>query len=599
MKIDGIASSEHLDSSGEVLKIDGHDISDLIEGKGVLNFEHNNDSPEDIIGAIVFAKKIKKKSDCEDERQEMFWDACKVPFVYIIAELFDDEEHPGAVAAAAMIRFYKNRGMKVLAGFSVEGATLDKQDNILKRSVGRRVALTLRPCNKSAISDVYEDPKNKQLVKFMNLNKPISGKAYEVPDIIFSDINKSEHKDKIPGGLSDKKKPSDFDKAKLTEGVKVEMEHTSDRAIATEIAMDHLTEDPNYYQKLKTIEKSDPFLELRSAVSSLKKTLTAGGAGVAPSQLTGGSALTIEDRGLKKKRGLKPETEKKLKAVIGSWDGKSSLKDMIKAALPEVSDNYIDHFANMAEEYTLKKAVNHMEHCDNNNASVAQDNLITGINVFAHEGQERFFATNYAGKPVLVVCCDEDKAKRATKFYEFVSTIFPKYSACVPLTNYLKHMSLAHECAYVQLLPDDHDKNTVMNPKYYEDFRKDSWVLHGFALIDLITGAYQDRTELDTLCGQPPLFLGNTQAFYYDNFGGKPFYLKLIGNEMLHLEAVQLLNSIDAVDLAVYGRYALELNPGEIKTMVNVINRLKTEYHGKTITQLFNIITDGIKNEQN
>lgn len=66
-----------------------------------------------------------------------------------------------------------------------------------------------------------------------------------------------QHKDKIPGGLSDKKKPSDFDKKKLKVGIKIEMEHTNDRAIATEIAMDHLTEDLNYYDKLKTIEKQD------------------------------------------------------------------------------------------------------------------------------------------------------------------------------------------------------------------------------------------------------------------------------------------------------------------------------------------------------
>lgn len=63
--------------------------------------------------------------------------------------------------------------------------------------------------------------------------------------------------DKIPGGLADKKKESDFDPKKLKAGIKVEMEHTSDPDIAKEIAMDHLTEDSNYYEKLKTVEKYD------------------------------------------------------------------------------------------------------------------------------------------------------------------------------------------------------------------------------------------------------------------------------------------------------------------------------------------------------
>jgi hypothetical protein len=37
-------------------------------------------------------------------------------------------------------------------------------------------------------------------------------------------------------------------------GIKVEMEHTTDVRIATEIAMDHLWEDINYYEKLASIE---------------------------------------------------------------------------------------------------------------------------------------------------------------------------------------------------------------------------------------------------------------------------------------------------------------------------------------------------------
>jgi hypothetical protein len=43
-------------------------------------------------------------------------------------------------------------------------------------------------------------------------------------------------------------------KPQLMKGIKVEMEHTTDVRIATEIAMDHLWEDINYYQKLASIE---------------------------------------------------------------------------------------------------------------------------------------------------------------------------------------------------------------------------------------------------------------------------------------------------------------------------------------------------------
>ena len=61
--------------------------------------------------------------------------------------------------------------------------------------------------------------------------------------------------DKLPGGLADKKKPGDFDPKQLAKGTKVELEHTEDRAVAQEVAMDHLTEDKAYYDKLETIEK--------------------------------------------------------------------------------------------------------------------------------------------------------------------------------------------------------------------------------------------------------------------------------------------------------------------------------------------------------
>jgi 2'-5' RNA ligase len=75
-------------------------------------------------------------------------------------------------------------------------------------------------------------------------------------------------KDKIPGGLSDDKKPSDFPKGPLAKGVKVEMEHTSERPIATEIAMDHLSEDKAYYDKLeKCVEKKASLGEEAAAFS--------------------------------------------------------------------------------------------------------------------------------------------------------------------------------------------------------------------------------------------------------------------------------------------------------------------------------------------
>lgn len=43
--------------------------------------------------------------------------------------------------------------------------------------------------------------------------------------------------------------------SQLSKGIKVELEHTSDIAMAREIALDHLNEFPDYYDRLEKAEK--------------------------------------------------------------------------------------------------------------------------------------------------------------------------------------------------------------------------------------------------------------------------------------------------------------------------------------------------------
>jgi hypothetical protein len=88
------------------------------------------------------------------------------------------------------------------------------------------------------------------------LKKAMTDMDFEQKELLKSVLTEMKKADKIPGGKADGKKPSDYDKKAMAEGKKEEMEHTSDPKIAEEIAMDHLEEDPKYYKKLKTIEKS-------------------------------------------------------------------------------------------------------------------------------------------------------------------------------------------------------------------------------------------------------------------------------------------------------------------------------------------------------
>jgi hypothetical protein len=164
MIIDGIAASEAIDSSGEILDVKGCDISDFTNGVGLINWEHSStksaddQNPLQIIGKIIYGKKIFKESDCEDERQKFYWKQVELPYIYIRVRLYDGSGHPGAMAAAAMIRDHVKNGEKILLRYSIEGSTLERSGNRLLRSVARRVAATIKPCNRSCDSGILYDP---------------------------------------------------------------------------------------------------------------------------------------------------------------------------------------------------------------------------------------------------------------------------------------------------------------------------------------------------------------------------------------------------------------------------------------------------------
>lgn len=88
---------------------------------------------------------------------------------------------------------------------------------------------------------------------------------FKVANKFRAKLIKAGWKDELHGGKADKKKPSDFDPKQLEIGKKIEMEHTDDPHIATEIEMDHLEEFPKYYTGLTHME------ELLSELSGKKE----------------------------------------------------------------------------------------------------------------------------------------------------------------------------------------------------------------------------------------------------------------------------------------------------------------------------------------
>lgn len=70
------------------------------------------------------------------------------------------------------------------------------------------------------------------------------------------DINPLDKPTMSVGSIARKHKVDvKFIEDQLKLGIEVEKEHTSDVAVAREIALDHLMEVPDYYTKLKSVER--------------------------------------------------------------------------------------------------------------------------------------------------------------------------------------------------------------------------------------------------------------------------------------------------------------------------------------------------------
>lgn len=152
--IDGIAASENIDSSGEIISIEGMDISSL-DKTGNFNWEHKKDQPNQIVGKILKAKKIFKEEDCSNERERYFWNKCKVPFVYVMGELFDEYTDSSKHVAGLFKYDADKKGVNEhnVVGFSIEGAKLEKKGMTITRSIARKCTITEAPCNKAAIAE--------------------------------------------------------------------------------------------------------------------------------------------------------------------------------------------------------------------------------------------------------------------------------------------------------------------------------------------------------------------------------------------------------------------------------------------------------------
>jgi len=89
----------------------------------------------------------------------------------------------------------------------------------------------------------------------MKKKKNIKNKKDEMRKLVCESLN--EYNDHLIGGKGDELNKEDVDPDQLAIGIAVEMEHTNDKEIAEEIALDHLSEVDDYYTQLMQAELVD------------------------------------------------------------------------------------------------------------------------------------------------------------------------------------------------------------------------------------------------------------------------------------------------------------------------------------------------------
>lgn len=493
MYLDGILTAPHIDTSGEILEIDGVDLTDFYEGKAVINFEHQNKLAEDIIGSFVYCKKIMKKDDCENDRQKMFFDMAKGPYVYVIGELFDDQGHPGAIAAAAMVRYFAKRKEKMFIGWSIEGSTLERDGNNLKRAVARRAAFTLRPCLRSAAMGVPEESDIQKLLK------------------------------------------------KMTKSESQLFEIDSDSLILSE-------------KDVSILNQSNPFLEIEKALQDLNKTLTASGSNVAPSQLVGGAALSKEH--------IAGTVINRVKAAIRDKNKSQTFKETIKAALPEVSEEYIDYFADLAEDLALKKTMPSMERIGKQHKEHVldeeQEKLVEGVYHSDKKAQQitnnrldnnKIFHTyNDNGDKVIIKIPNTETGNNASMFYNLSSNFFDLKDH-VPVTALVSNPKI-NEGKPLQIVQFLKGKTPYESRKAWEDaisLSKLDGSGQKLAILDEILGN-KNRNKGNIIIGEDGKikFIDNDHLSELNDFAIKPSeFSTYFDNEPVKDHVIDWVNSKD------------------------------------------------------
>jgi len=343
--IHGICSSAAIDSSGEIVDIHGLDITSLAR-TGVVNYEHDQGRdakgeaitiklPAAVVGKILSAKKIFTLSDCSDEHETYFWNKIKLPYVYITAELFDDY-CDGAKECAGKFKYSQaHPEQEAVFGFSVEGSELPgsrQQKILIKKSIARKVTLTVAPANKSCVAEILiNTPKSQVKDDFEEIFKSEANaiqmfktdQGLKIYETFLAKKEKELKKVAVPG--------SKYPSAAAAVGQKP---ITSSGGIPS---FAPITKEPSLAPpgapSSGGIPSFGPINKKEKKTKELKKAITAGNYNAAPGTLVNGAAYQVEDRGTPKKQ----DWNKRAKEDYDRWPHKDKFEKFMSARMPHLA----------------------------------------------------------------------------------------------------------------------------------------------------------------------------------------------------------------------------------------------------------------------
>lgn len=272
--LDCVAGSQIRDSQGEMLSVEGADISEMIAGRARWNDNHGK-GMFNSLGMITEAKKIFKAEDCENDRHTYYWEKIKAPYIYAKGYIYNDEDHPNARAAAAILRNIHKNDSPLKMRSSVEGGVVARGINdptLLARTKIIQVALTFTPANQAT------------LVEPLELSKSIN-KSQEAADQVL--IKSVQH-------LAIKNVPSFRQIERRASAEKISDNLNKIQDLSDKLGLDKTLPDinPDVFA-VDALKKK--ILRNVVRVSEMAKALTAGfGGGGMPTGLTGGGVIQSE-----------------------------------------------------------------------------------------------------------------------------------------------------------------------------------------------------------------------------------------------------------------------------------------------------------------